>query len=104
MAKIKLTSTLDPSSDFVLYEGDVLDLLKTMPDEFVKLVVTSPPYNIGKEYENKIGIDKYISGQEKVIKECVRVLDRRGSLCWQVGNFEEYDYNTKKRDKNIWRF
>jgi adenine-specific DNA-methyltransferase len=50
------------------------------------LVVTSPPYNIGKEYEKKLNLDQYIDQQAHVIKECVRVLHDSGSICWQVGN------------------
>lgn len=55
------------------------------PDS-VKLIVTSPPYNIGKEYETRKCLDTYIEGQEEVINECVRLLHPNGSICWQVGN------------------
>lgn len=30
---------------------------------------------------------EYIKGQGKVIKECFRILDDNGSICWQVGNY-----------------
>jgi adenine-specific DNA-methyltransferase len=50
-------------------------------------VVTSPPYNIGKEYENRLKLERYITQQSIVIKECYRVLKKTGSICWQVGNF-----------------
>jgi len=70
-----------------LYLGDCLDLLKEMPDESVSLVVTSPPYNIGKEYEKKTSLDNYLSWQKKVITECNRVLQPTGSICWEVGNY-----------------
>ncbi len=53
----------------------------------IKLVVTSPPYNIGKHYEAKTSLDDYLAGQELVIRECVRVLHPQGSVCWQVGNY-----------------
>ena len=52
----------------------------------MKLVVTSPPYNIGKSYERRTELDRYIAEQSKVIQECVRLLHPRGSICWQVGN------------------
>src|SRR4030042_514311 len=71
----------------VLHEGSCLDFLSTIPDESVKLIVTSPPYNIGKEYEKKLDLKIYIEQQREVIKECVRVLKIDGSICWQVGNF-----------------
>jgi len=37
----------------VLYHGDCLDLLSQIPNDSVQLIVTSPPYNIGKWYEKK---------------------------------------------------
>ncbi len=87
MSKIKITSNFDPSADFILHEGNVLDLLKEIPDKFVKLVVTSPPYNLGKPYEDKLEIEEYLEQQKIIITECVRVLDDSGSICWQVGNY-----------------
>ena len=66
---------------------DNLDFLKKQKDEIYKLIVTSPPYNIGKEYEKTTSIDFYIRKQEEVISECVRVLSTNGSICWQVGNY-----------------
>jgi len=71
----------------VIYPGDCLDLLKSIPDESLQLVVTSPPYNIGKEYEKKLHLDLYLQQQAQVISECVRVLSPQGSICWQVGNY-----------------
>ncbi|TVL99878.1 MAG: site-specific DNA-methyltransferase [Candidatus Brocadia sp. WS118] len=85
--KVKIASEFDPSADLVLYQGNCLDLLFHVPDNFIKLVVTSPPYNLGKQYENRITMDEYLTQQEKIIKECVRILDDRGSICWQVGNY-----------------
>jgi len=87
MSKIKITSAFNKSSDLILFKGDVRDLLLEIPDEFVSLVVTSPPYNIGKPYEKKVDLDIYLSEQEQIIKECVRVLKKDGSICWQVGNY-----------------
>jgi adenine-specific DNA-methyltransferase len=77
------------SAQAVVYPGDCLDLLKTVPDEAIQLVVTSPPYNIGKEYEKRLKLENYLAQQASVIRECVRVLSPRGSICWQVGNYVE---------------
>jgi adenine-specific DNA-methyltransferase len=71
----------------VLLEGDCLEFLSGIPDESMQLVVTSPPYNIGKSYERKNTLDNYLQWQDQVIGECVRVLRPEGSICWQVGNF-----------------
>ncbi|MBW4256591.1 site-specific DNA-methyltransferase [Methanobacterium sp. YSL] len=87
MAKIQIESNFDPNADLILYEGDCLKLLSEIPDNFCKLVVTSPPYNLGKDYEEKLELGEYIKQQQKVIEECVRILDDQGSICWQVGNF-----------------
>jgi adenine-specific DNA-methyltransferase len=76
-----------PSESIVVYSGDCLDLLKSIPDESLQLVVTSPPYNIGKEYEKRLQLDLYLQQQAQVIAECVRALSPKGSICWQVGNY-----------------
>ena len=84
---IKKSDKFDTSADIVYFNGDVNDLLVEIPNEFVQLVVTSPPYNLGKEYEEKTDIDIYLKQQEKIITQCVRVLKSTGSICWQVGNY-----------------
>ena len=89
VGQIKITSQFDSSADLVLYEGDCAELLAQLPDGLVQLVVTSPPYNLGKEYEERLDLEAYLEGQQAVIAECARVLDERGSLCWQVGNYVE---------------
>lgn len=70
-----------------IFLGDCLELLREIPDEFVSLVVTSPPYNIGKEYEKRNPLNQYLEKQEKIIKECHRVLQTSGSVFWQVGSY-----------------
>lgn len=65
---------------------DNLDFMRRLESNSVKLVVTSPPYNIGKAYERRDSLDNYVSAQAQVISECVRLLDDQGSICWQVGN------------------
>jgi len=77
----------NPEAKIVLYHGDVLDFLATIPDETIKLIITSPPYNIGKEYERRVSIDQYLEQQREVIAELHRVLNPAGSICWQVGNY-----------------
>lgn len=84
---MKISPTFNPDSDLIFHQGDTLDLLKSIPSNFVNLVVTSPPYNLGKEYESKKSLATYLAQQEEVIKECYRVLSENGSLCWQVGNY-----------------
>jgi len=85
--RLKASGDFEADADCVLFQGDCLDLLRTLPDGLAKLVVTSPPYNLGKEYESRLSVDSYVAGQRRVIAECVRALDPRGSICWQVGNY-----------------
>lgn len=83
----RISSKFLPGERAVVYPGDCIELLKSIPSDSMQLVVTSPPYNIGKEYEKRVKLDSYIKQQKKVISECVRVLAPSGSICWQVGNF-----------------
>lgn len=93
--------------------------LKKLASESVKLIVTSPPYNIGKSYERRTSLAAYLAEQEKVIAECVRVLHPEGSICWQVGNHVENgqifpldimlypvfaELQLKLRNRIIWHF
>lgn len=77
----------DPEANVVLYAGDANSYLATVPDQSIKLIITSPPYNLGKSYESRVSIEQYLQSQEKTISELCRVLKEDGSLCWQVGNF-----------------
>lgn len=63
-----------------------LKFMRGLPDESMNLIVTSPPYNIGKEYEKRTPRDKYVEDQAACIAEAVRLLAPNGSICWQVGN------------------
>lgn len=76
-------------SEYKIILGDTYENLKNIEDEKFDLVITSPPYNVGKEYETKTSIEKYLEEQEKVIKELVRVTSQQGNICWQVGNYVE---------------
>lgn len=82
-----ISPQFDKDALAVVYGGDCLALLRDIPDECVQLVVTSPPYNIGKPYETKLSLKDYVAQQQKVIEACTRVLAPTGSICWQVGNF-----------------
>jgi DNA modification methylase len=106
-------------SDHEMILGDTLKNLKKIEDGKFDLVITSPPYNIGKEYETKKSIEKYLLDQEDVIEELVRVTSQRGSICWQVGNYVDkgeifpldiYYYQIfkkhglKLRNRIVWHF
>lgn len=116
---IKIADRFNLEEKIVLFHGDCLDLLRDIPDKSIQLIITSPPYNIGKEYEKKLQIETYIKQQSEVIKECVRVLSERGSICWQVGNYVNkgaiipldtilfpifHDLGLVMRNRIIWHF
>lgn len=82
----KIVRRWDPDADAVVFCGDNRELMSTMPSGCVDLVVTSPPYNVGKEYETRLSMDAYLDWQAAVIGDCVRLLAPTGSICWQVGN------------------
>lgn len=88
-AKKEIADTFSESADIVFSLGDSLDILTKCPDNFATLIITSPPYNIGKEYETQIKLEHYIDQLQPVMKELVRVLSPNGSLCWQIGNYVE---------------
>jgi len=66
-----IASSFSLDNEVTLYNGDCLRFLETIPDASVQLVVTSPPYNIGKEYEDVLDIEVYKAQQRQVIQECV---------------------------------
>ncbi len=67
--------------------GDAAETLKSIPDESIQLIITSPPYNIGKAYEQATDLTSYLENLAPIVQQLIRVLSDRGSLCWQVGNF-----------------
>ena len=85
----QIDSQFSPDASLVLYQGDVSDFISTLPDKSVSLIITSPPYNLGKDYEDRVSIEKYLHSQEQVISQLLRILGDDGSICWQVGNFVE---------------
>lgn len=79
----------DPNAEAVILAGDSAETLRSLPDGLAKLVITSPPYNIGKAYERATHLDEYLRNLAPVVTQLVRVLAADGSLCWQVGNYVE---------------
>lgn len=75
-----------PCINASILHGDSLELLKQIASSSVQLIITSPPYNIGKEYEVKQEYSDYLNDIKPIISELVRILRPGGSICWQVGN------------------
>lgn len=98
---------------------DNLAFMRELDDGQMKLIVTSPPYNLGKSYEKRAPLEEYLRQQDRVISECVRLLHPSGSLCWQVGNYVEQGeiipldtvlyplfrkHDLKMRNRIVWHF
>jgi adenine-specific DNA-methyltransferase len=121
---LRIGKKFSPDRDVTLFTGDCIELLKQIPDKSARLVITSPPYNLGKVYEPKQKLAEYLKLQRSVIAECVRITRPGGSICWQVGNhinghgqivpldlmlhpvFGRYEPTSKLRLRNriIWHF
>jgi adenine-specific DNA-methyltransferase len=72
---------------YAIWPAGVEAFLDQLPDAgLFDLVVTSPPHNLGKAYEDRQAIEDYASWQERVIKKCFARLQPTDSICWQVGN------------------
>jgi len=109
----------DEDERLVLANGDSLAFSKSLPANFFSLIISSPPYNIGKEYEERLTLREYLAQQKPLLAELVRIIRRDGSICWQVGNYVEdgevfpldiYYYELFKslglqlRNRIIWHF
>lgn len=109
----------DASFDVAVIHSDCLKLLKKVPSNSIKLIVTSPPYNIGKKYETRKKIDEYLDFYKILAPELYRILAEDGSLIWQVGNYVEHgevipldslfiplfkNINFKLRNRIVWTF
>lgn len=125
LAHLLGTKKKDRSTDMIgknhaIWQGDVEAFLQGLPQETLfDLIVTSPPYNIGKEYEIRTGLEKYLEWQERVINALIPRLKPGGSLCWQVGNYVEDNeifpldiefapifkkHKLKLRNRIVWHF
>lgn len=51
------------------FRGDILEEIDRLPNESCQLIITSPPYNIGKEYESVSNLDEYLDWQKKLFQD-----------------------------------
>ena len=115
----KIESSFKSNARVVLASGDCLKTLKPLPEGFAKLIITSPPYNLGKVYEKATELKKYLEALNPIVDQLVRVLSPEGSICWQVGNYVENSeifpldifyypffkaHGLKLRNRIVWHF
>lgn len=105
---------------FVLFQGDCRELLAGLPENSAGLIVSSPPYFMGKEYDRSDQRTDFIKEHQELIPLLSRVLRPGGSLCWQTGmhvdngtvvplDFLAYDVFSKDpalvlRNRIVWHF
>ena len=102
-----------------ILKGDAFKLVDTLEDNSVQLLVTSPPYNIGKVYEQRTTLEKYLSPFNGFAKSMFNKMSPTGSICWEVGNYVENgeifpldtyfykifkDAGFKLRNRIVWHF
>lgn len=93
-----------PAANRILV-GDAASTLQDIPANCVALVVTSPPYFVGKEYEQALGEGhvpetylEYLGMLEAVFRECVRVLEPGGRIAVNVANLGRKPYRSLSAD------
>ena len=101
------TVNAPPVLDEPCLVGDSRDMHQ-LPDSCVALVVTSPPYFVGKEYEDALAADndqrvpttyfEYLAMLESVFAECVRVLEPGGRMAVNVANLGRKPYRSLSAD------
>lgn len=115
----KIETSFDIDAEVVISNGDCVNILSEIPDETVKLIITSPPYNLDKEYEKTATLENYLESLRPAIEQIVKVLANHGSICWQVGNYVKdgevfpldiyfyqlfREYGLKLRNRIVWHF
>ncbi|MGL4593942.1 MAG: DNA-methyltransferase [Thermoguttaceae bacterium] len=116
---IEPATSFSPNTSAVVSCADALGTCQKLPSETFQLVVSSPPYNLGKVYEKQTSLEKYLDWQAEIIAELIRLLKPKGSLVWQVGNFVDHgevfpldiyfyplfkERGMKLRNRIVWHF
>jgi adenine-specific DNA-methyltransferase len=115
----QIEPAFNSEAEIVIANGDCVEILSTVSNETMKLIITSPPYNLGKSYEKSSSLSNYLESLRPSIEQIVRVLSSTGSLCWQVGNYVKdgevfpldiyfyqlfKEYGLKLRNRIVWHF
>jgi site-specific DNA-methyltransferase (adenine-specific) len=84
---------VDPPASVVdhIFQGSS-ESMRQIPDNCVALMVTSPPYNVGKDYDDDLGIDEYLQLLRNVFTETFRVVEPGGRVAVNVANLGRKPY------------
>ena len=72
--------------------GKSAESMEDLPDHSVHLMVTSPPYNVGKDYDEDLTLDEYRAFLQRVMAEVYRVLVPGGRVCFNLANLGRRPY------------
>lgn len=81
----------DPQVDIVIYCADCRDILRLMPDKSINLVITSPSYNAGMEYEDWLSPTEYKDKVKQYARVITKVISDTGRLCLNCSNQQFVD-------------
>lgn len=105
--------------EYEIKNWDSFKMIKKIKDNSLDLIITSPPYNVGKIYEKKKKLENYLEPYKEFAKDLYNKLSDTWSICWQVWNYIDdwevfpldiYYYNIfkeawfKLRNRIIWHF
>lgn len=85
---LRRSNDLATLPEYSLWPWTAEELLESLPTKRkFNLIMTSPPYNLGKEYEDRKSFNKFLRWQADIIESLAPHVARGGSICWQVGNY-----------------
>jgi DNA modification methylase len=102
-----------------IVKGDTFGLINTLNDHSIDLLITSPPYNVGKVYEKEVDLHSYLTPYTEFANIVYTKISPGGSICWEVGNYVKdgevfpldiYFYDIfknagfKLRNRIVWHF
>jgi len=82
---MRIYKKYQPGRPATIFHGDCIDLFKKIEADSIDLTITSPPYCMGKKYENSKDAKDFIIHHESILPEIIRITKPGGSICWQTG-------------------
>ncbi len=90
--KVKYIENIIPENVLDKHFCHTSEEMKELPDNSIHLMITSPPYNATKEYDENLSLDEYLSLLKRVWKETYRVLVPGGRACINIANLGRKPY------------
>lgn len=86
MGRVSVKTIEFDGATATLQRRDALKMLRSIPEDSVDLIVTSPPYCMGMPYENSVSAEDFSRLHDEILPLVERVLRPGGSVCWQIGH------------------